>query len=345
MELALSELAARLELDREGADDPLIGGAAGFDDAGDGQIAFVDDPRLLKRLDDTAAAALILPPDVPCGRPVLRADDPRAAFARLLGLFAPDPDRIFPAGRHASAVVDPTADVADDARLGPGCVVGPGARIGAGTRMGANVVVEADVTIGAGCCLYHGTVIRERCCLGDRVILHSGVVIGTDGFGYHPGPRGPVKIPQIGIVVLEDDVEVGANACIDRATTGETRIGAGSKIDNQVQLAHNVTVGRACAVSAQSGVSGSSSLGDGVTLGGQVGVGDHLSVGDGVRIAGGSGVTRDIEPGKTVFGYPAVDFSKGFRLVAHYHRLPELFRRVARLERAADADAPAGEED
>lgn len=344
MELSLSELASRLGLaPPEGgsaAADPTIRGAAGFDDAGPGEITFADDPRLLKRLDELTAAAVILAPGHDAPVPVLRADDPRAVFADVLGVFAPPLEAALPSGIHPSAHVDPDAELGDEVAIGPGSVVGPGVRIGSRTRLGAHVVLEADVTIGADCCLYHQVVVRERCRLGDRVTIHAGVVVGTDGFGYHPGVSGLVKIPQIGIVVLEDDVEIGANACIDRATTGVTRIGAGTKIDNLVQIAHNVSVGRSSAISAQSGVSGSCDIGDGVTLGGQVGVGDHLSLGDGVRVAGQSGVTRDVAPGETVFGCPAVEFQRGYRLVAHYHRLPELFRRVVELERTlSDGDA------
>jgi len=170
------------------------------------------------------------------------------------------------------------------------------------------------------------------------VILHSGVVIGSDGFGYHPGPAGLVRIPQIGVVVLEDRVEIGANSCVDRATTGVTRIKAGTKIDNLVQIAHNVCIGANTAISAQTGISGSSVIGDGVVMGGQVGMGDHLTVGDGVKVAAQSGVTRDLSDGETVFGTPAVEFKRAFRLVALTHRLPDFQQRLTRLERIVDAE-------
>jgi UDP-3-O-[3-hydroxymyristoyl] glucosamine N-acyltransferase len=336
MELKLSELADRLELALEGDGDVVITGLAGFDDAGPGDLTFVDDSKLLKRLADTRASALILPPGHEAQAPALRTDDPRAAFAAALGIFAPDVDRYMQPGVHASAIIDPSADLAADVSVGAGSVIGPGVSIGAGSRIAARVVIEADVTLGNGCCLYSGAVVRERCRLGDRVILQPGAVVGSDGFGYHPGPAGLIKIPQIGIVVLEDEVEIGANSCVDRATTGETRLGVGTKIDNLCQVGHNVTIGRFCALSALSGISGSCTLGDGVTMAGQTGVADHLSLGNGVKVGARSAVTRDVPDGMTVMGYPAVEFQKAFRLIAHYQRLPELAARVKDLERRLD---------
>jgi len=333
MEISLSELAARLGLERIGEADPILRGAMGFESAGPDQITFVDARKLLRRLGETRAGAVIVPEGAEPVGPALRSADPRADFARVLALFAPDRDRILPPEIHPSAVVHPDALLEADVALGPGCVVGPGARVGAGCRLGAHVVLEADVTLGRECCLYHGSVVRERCRLGDRVILHAGAVIGTDGFGYHPGPAGLVKIPQIGIVVLEDDVEIGANSCVDRATTGVTRVGAGTKIDNLCQIGHNVDFGRHGAMSAQSGVSGSCRIGDGVTFGGQTGVADHLEVGSGARIAARTAVISNVPAGAAVIGYPAEEFAKGMRLMALYRRLPELQSRLAALEK------------
>ncbi len=218
-----------------------------------------------------------------------------------------------------------------------------GTAIGAGTRIGANVSLGPDCSIGGDCLIYPQVTVREGSVLGNRVILHAGCAIGTDGFGYVPGDHGPHKVPQVGIVVLEDDVEIGAGSCVDRATTGKTLIGAGTKIDNQVQVGHNVMVGRACAMSAQTGISGSCVLEDGVTLGGQVGVGDHLRIGKGAKVAGKSGVIRDVPAGESVFGYPALEFQEGFRLVGALRRLPELLRRVTKLERAGDDACPQKE--
>ena len=344
MTFPLSEIAERLGLVRTGTDDPVIKGAAGFDDAGEGQISFVDDAAFLGRLAECRAAALIIRPDVEWTGAALRSNEPRAAFAKLLAMFAPDLERIMPRGVHVSAIVDPSAKLGESISIGPGCVVGPETVIGDGCRLGAHVVLEADVTLGRDCCLYHGVTVRERCQLGDRVTLHSGVVIGTDGFGYHPDPSGLVKIPQIGIVELEDDVEIGANSCVDRATTGRTRIGAGTKIDNLCQVGHNVDFGSHSAMSALSGISGSCTIGVGVTIGGQSGMADHRVLGDGVKVAAKTAVIKDVPAGQAVIGFPAVEFRRGMKLMAHYQRLPELAQRVGVLESRLDKESGTEED-
>ncbi|MBE0567715.1 MAG: UDP-3-O-(3-hydroxymyristoyl)glucosamine N-acyltransferase, partial [Krumholzibacteria bacterium] len=282
----------------------------------------------------SAAAAAIIGPGMTADRPAVRHEQPYAAFARVLALSLPDLDRVFPPGIHPTAVVDATADVAQAASVGPYCVVGAGTTLGAGTRLGAHVVLGPDVSVGRECQLYPHVTVREGCRVGDEVILHAGVVVGTEGFGYLPGPGGLLRIPQVGTVVIGDRVEVGALSCIDRATTGATVIGEGTKIDNQVQIGHNVRVGRHCALSAQTGISGSSVLGDRVVAGGQVGIGDHVTIGDGVRIAGKSGIAKDVPAGQSVFGYPALEAAEAFRVVGALRKLPDLVRRVAGLERA-----------
>ncbi len=331
----LSELAAGLGLTCEGGHDPLITGVSGIENAGPGDLTFVASRRFESYLEGTRAAAVILKEGVSCPVPCLRAADPQAAFAALLGRFAPSRERVFPPGVHPTAVVDPTAVLGAGAAVGPYAVIGAGARIGDGCALGAHVVVGPDVTLGAGCTLYPHVTLREGCVLGAGVILHAGAVVGSDGFGYVPGPDGLVKIPQVGSVILEDGVEIGANCCIDRAQTDATRIGAGTKIDNLVQVGHNVTVGRACALSAQVGLSGSCRLGDGVVMGGQVGCADHITLGDRVRVGAQSGLDRDVPDGQSVFGYPAVEHRLAFRLVALVRKLPEIVQRLKRLEDAA----------
>jgi len=344
--LRLSDLAASLHLAREGAEDPLITGGAGLDSAGPGQISFVDHPRYLRLLATTRASAVIVRPGVACDLPCLRSPDPHAAFAAVLALFAPPRARIFPPGVHPTAVVDPAAVVGRDVAIGPYSVIGAGARLGDGCALGAHVVIGPDATLGDGCTVYPHVTVREGVEIGAGVILHAGAVIGSDGFGYRPGPDGLVKIPQIGGVVLEDGVEIGANACVDRAQTDATRVGAGTKIDNLVQIGHNVTIGRSCALSAQAGISGSSRLGHGVVLGGQVGIADHLTVGDGVKVGAQSGLDRDAPPGAMLFGSPAVERRRAYRLVALTHRLPDLFARLRRVEaKLGLGDAAEGEED
>ena len=338
MSFKLSELSRRLGVPVTGDADPLITGAAGLGHAAEGHITFVADERRAGELATTDASAAVVTPATACALPALRADDPRAVFTRILELFAPDLDGVFPPGVHATAVIHESADVTNAASVGPYTVVGADVVLGEGARLGPHVVIEHGVRIGARCRIHAQVTVREGCTLGDDCILHPGAVIGSDGFGYHPGPEGLVRIPQIGVVVLEDRVEIGANSCVDRATTGETRIGAGTKIDNQVQVAHNVRIGSHTAISAQTGISGSCVVGSGVTMGGQVGMADHLSLGDGVKVAAKSGLTRDVPSGRTVFGYPAVDFRRGFKQVALIQRLPELYKRLARLEKEMGLD-------
>lgn len=328
----LSELAAALGLPREGEADPELTGAAGIADAGPGDITFVGQRRFERYLAATRAGAVILRPGVPSPRPCLRAADPQAAFAAVLARFATPRERIFPPGVHPTAVVDPAATVGAGVSIGPYAVVGAGAILGDGCALGAHAVVMPDAVVGPRSTLYPHAVVREGCRLGAEVILHAGSVVGSDGFGYAPGPGGLLKIPQIGRAVLGDRVEIGANACVDRAQTAETVIGEGTKIDNLVQIGHNVRIGRDCALSAQVGISGSSSLGDRAVLGGQVGVADHLTLGNDVKIGAQSGLDRDVPDGSLLFGTPAVEHKRAFRLIALLHRLPELFDRVKRLE-------------
>ncbi len=338
MSFRLSELSRLLDVPMSGEDDPLIQAAAGLSDAGDGDITFAETERLSAELANSSASAVVVKPGTDCTHPALRDENPRAVFTRILELFAPDLDGVFAPGVHPSAVVHETAQITGVLSIGPFVVVGPNVVVAEGTRIGPHVVLERGVRIGARTRIHAQVTVREGCRIGDDVILHPGVVIGSDGFGYHPGATGLVRIPQIGIVVLEDRVEVGANSCVDRATTGETRIGAGTKIDNLVQIAHNVSIGSNTAISAQCGISGSCEIGQGVTMGGQVGMGDHLALGDGAKIAGKSGLTRNVDAGQTVFGYPAVEIRRAHKLVALTHRLPEFFKRLTQVEKALGAE-------
>ena len=333
--LRLSEVAALLGGELVGAEDPLITGVAGLEDAGPGDLAFVGRQRPRNGLADSGAAAVIVGRDQEVDRPAIRVDDPFAAFASLLERLMPDPDRMFPPGIHPTAVIDPTAEVEEATAVGPYSVIGPGTVIGAGSRLGAHVILGCDISIGRDCLLHSGVTVREGCILGDRVIIHSGVIIGSDGFGYLTSRQGIRKIPQIGVVEIQDDVEIGSGSCVDRATTGRTVLGAGSKIDNLVQIGHNVSIGKSCSLSAQTGIAGSSTLGNGVFTGGQVGIGDHIRIGDGVKAGGQTGITHDIPAGQTIFGYPALELTETFRMFAALRKLPELLRRVTRLEKGS----------
>ncbi|MBD3222188.1 UDP-3-O-(3-hydroxymyristoyl)glucosamine N-acyltransferase [bacterium] len=336
--VSLRELATRLGAELVGDGDVEITGAAGLEHAASGDITFVTRAALLPKLAACEASAVIVGADVEPDRPALRVEDPYRTFARLLAALAAPLDRLFPPEVHPTAVVHPEAEVADGVALGPCAVVGAGCRIATGSRLGAHVVLEPDVEVGADCLLYANTVVRERCRLGDRVILHPGCVVGADGFGYLPGPKGLSKIPQVGIVIVEDDVELGAGTCIDRATTGTTTVGTGSKLDNLVQVGHNVTIGEHSVFSAQTGISGSCSIGRGVTMGGQVGLADHVRVGDGAKVGAKSGIHKDVPDGGIVFGYPALDIRESHRIAAALRKLPELVRRVGRLEKAGGQD-------
>ena len=337
--LRLSEVADLLDGELVGAEDPEITGVASIEEAGPGDLTFLSSKRHGRALAASGAAAVIVGPDLDVDRPAVRVSDPYGAFASFLERLLPDQDRVFPPGVHPTAVIDRSAEVAGAVAVGPYCVVGSGCVIGAGSRLGAHVVLGCDVVVGMDNLIYPGVIIREGCLLGDRVIIHAGVIIGSDGFGYFPGQGGIGKIPQVGVVEIQDDVEIGAGSCVDRATTGRTVVGAGSKVDNLVQIGHNVIIGKACSLSAQTGISGSSTLGDGVFTGGQVGIGDHIKIGAGVKAGGQSGITHDIPAGQTIFGYPALELAETFRMFAALRRLPQLLRRVSRLERGSGGTA------
>ncbi len=330
--LRLSEVAALLDGELVGAEDPEITGVAGLEDAGPGDLSFVGHKKHRKGLAASGATAVIVGPDQEVDRPAIRVDDPYGAFAAFLERLLPDPDRMFPPGAHPTAVIDPTAEVDEVVAIGPYSVIGAGCVIGAGSRLGAHVILGCDISVGRDCLLHSGATVREGCLLGDRVIVHSGAVIGSDGFGYLTTKEGIHKIPQVGVVEIQDDVELGAGCCVDRATTGRTVVGAGSKIDNLVQIGHNVRVGEHCSLSAQTGIAGSCTLDDGVFCGGQVGIADHTGIGAGVKIGAQSGIINDVPAGQSVFGYPALELKESFRMFAALRRLPELFRRVRLLE-------------
>jgi UDP-3-O-[3-hydroxymyristoyl] glucosamine N-acyltransferase len=321
---------------------------APIETAGPDDLAFVANPKYLGHLATTGAGAVIvgpahLPAD-PGRRTWLVADDAYAAFARALSVFHPAPRP--PAGVHPSAVVDPTAVLGDGVAIGPLCVVGPGARVGAGAWLVGQVHLGRDVEVGDASTLHPHVVVYPGCRIGCRVIVHGGSVIGADGFGFARTPAGAIKVPQVGRVVVEDDVEIGANCAIDRATLGETRIGRGAKIDNLVQIAHNVQVGDGSVIVAQAGISGSTTLGRGVTIAGQAGVVGHVALGDGVVVTAQTGVSSDVPPGAVVSGSPHRPHNEWRRIMGALGDLLALRQRVRALERAlgatGDATAVAG---
>ncbi len=302
----VAELAEICGAEVEGDPGREVRGPAGLDEAGPDEVSFLAQPKYAMRLATTRAGAVLVGPGVEVDRDdfsVLRCADPEAAFNFVVVAFAPDvPD--IPVGIAASAAVHASATVAPDARVGEHVSVGEHAFIGPGATLHPGVRVGAHAKIGAGSLVYPNVVLYAHCEVGERCILHAGTILGSDGFGFRPEKGGWVKTPQVGNVVVEDDVEIGSNVSIDCARFGSTRIGAGTKIDNLVHIAHNVTVGRGTLLLGQCGIAGSSSVGDGVIIAGQAGIAGHTRIGHGVRILGGTGITKDVPDGEEWFGYP-----------------------------------------
>jgi UDP-3-O-[3-hydroxymyristoyl] glucosamine N-acyltransferase len=332
--MKLSEIARALDGELRGDGGVEIVDVAAIEDAPPGTLTFLADRRLGARLASTRAAAVLMPRDAPeVALPSVRVAHPYLAFVAAIELLHPPPRRPAPG-------VDPSAVIAASARLGPGAVIGPHVVIGERATIGrdatlhANVTLYPDVAIGDGFTAHAGVVVREGTRIGDRVVLQAGVVIGTDGFGYLPLPSGMRKIPQIGSVVLEDDVEIGANATVDRGALGATVIGRGTKIDNLVQVAHGCRIGPECLVAAQVGISGGTTLGARVMVGGQAGFAGHQTVGDRAQIAAKSGVHGDVPAEAAYGGYPATDVRVWRRVSAALSKLPAALRRLRRVERA-----------
>jgi UDP-3-O-[3-hydroxymyristoyl] glucosamine N-acyltransferase len=317
-----------------GKGDVDIFGVAAFKQAGEGHITFIESD-----LSDvvTAASCVITPIRFAASSkiPQIRVQDPKLAFAQIAALLHPPQSRS--EERHPSAVVSNSAQIGNGVNIGAFTYVGDGSAVGDGTQLRHGSHVGENVKIGANCVFHPNVTIEDGCIIGDNVILHSGVVIGADGFGYVRGDRGYVKFPQIGTVVIENDVEIGANSCIDRGALGETRIGSGTKIDNLVQIAHNVKVGKRVIIAAQTGISGSTIIEDDCVIGGQVGMGDHATVKSGAVIGSQAGVL----PGKIVragvwWGTPVQPLDDYKRQNAHLKGLHRLKRQVETIQRSVD---------
>lgn len=306
------------------------------------EVSWLGSARYLAAFQASRAGIVLVPRGAPpVERTVIEVSDPDAAISQMLAALAPPQPLVAPG-------VDPTARVAPDAEVAGACVgphvmVGPRCRVGPGTQLHAGVWIGADTVIGRDCVLWPSVVVRERSELGDRVTIHPNTTIGADGFGYLQRGGRHVKIPQNGRVIIEDDVEIGAGCCVDRARSGVTRIGRGTKIDNLCQIAHNVTIGEHCIIVAQTGIGGSTSLGKYVLLAGQAGVADHVALGDGAQVTAQSGISKDVPPGVTVRGTPAREIHVYSREVAAARRVPklleqvqELSQRIAALESSKD---------
>jgi UDP-3-O-[3-hydroxymyristoyl] glucosamine N-acyltransferase len=325
----------------EGACAGPITGIASLAEAVSSDLSFLGNAKYADAVAASRAGALLVPVAFAgkpaAGQAFLRVDNPSYALALLCSVLEA---RLWPrpaAGIHASSVVDPSAKVDSSAHVGPLCVIGEGARISAGTVLEARCHIGAHATIGPDCWLKPGVVVGDYCVLGARCRIQSGAVIGSDGFGYEPVNGEIRRIPQIGNVVLEDDVEVGANSTLDRARFSKTVVGRGTKIDNLVQIAHNVRIGRQCLITAQVGIAGSTTLGDHCVLGGQSGVAGHLTLGDRVKLGAQTGLFEDVPADGFMNGTPAVPFGLERRLVVLSRRLPELFKKVDSLAASLDS--------
>ena len=331
--MTLQQLAERIGARLEGDGALDVARVAGLDAAGPGDVTFLANERYAAEVAATKATAIILGPKgpaTPC--PVLRVDNPYLAFARAARALAPP--SVLPVGIHPAAVLGEDVVVGEGVGIGPLAVVGRGARLGARTVIEAHAVIGAETVIGADCVIHAHVSIRERCRLGDRVVVQNGAVIGADGFGFaHHADGSHEKIPQTAPVVIEDDVEIGANTTIDRPAVGETRIMAGTKIDNLVQIAHGVVLGRRVLLASQVGISGSTTVGDAVVLAGQVGVAGHITIGERVTATGQTGITNSVEPGRVISGLPAIDTRDWRKAAVLVGRLPEYRRHLIDLER------------
>lgn len=333
----LADLAERLgcRLEGDGAID--VGAVASLDDAGPGDVTFLANPKYAARLPSTRASAVIVDEatrTAPCA--MLHARDPYLTWASAVSILAPA-ERPAP-GISPLAAIDATATIGADVSIGPFVVIGPRCRIGDRVAIEAHAVVAADVEIGEESLIKAHVSLRERVRIGRRVILHDGVVVGSDGFGFARRPDGThQKIPQTGGVVIEDDVEIGANAAVDRPSVGVTRIGQGTKIDNLVQVAHGVHIGRNVLLAAQVGIAGSAVLDDDVIMAGQSGSTGHVHLGRGARVGAKSAVTKDVAAGGHVAGIPAVELTEWREIVVLGRRLPEIRRDLAALEARLEA--------
>lgn len=340
--MKISEIARLLTATVEGDSALEIHRVAKIEEAGEGDLTFLANPKYARYLALTRASAVIVGKTVTAeGRPpeappltLLHVDDPYVGFVRMLAHFNPLQPPL-PPGIHPAAFVAPSAVIGADVRIGPFTVIGERVRVGDRSMIGPCTVIGNDASIGDDAVVYSNVTVREGCIIGHRCVLQPGAVIGSDGFGFAPKADGTYeKIPQMGIVVLEDDVEIGANTTVDRATLGETRIKKGVKLDNLIQVAHNVVIGENTVMAAQSGISGSTRIGKNVMVAGQVGFTGHIEIADGVKIGAQSGVHRALtKPGAAYFGTPAYTQREAMRIYGSFPQLPDLLATVRSLQK------------
>jgi UDP-3-O-[3-hydroxymyristoyl] glucosamine N-acyltransferase len=350
MKITLKELSQITSGELQGDGAWVVTGAAGLLDASPQDVSFLGNPKYAAQTGKSQAGCIFLPFSAK-GTPMAAAvknriyvEDPQWAFAQVLALIEKELQK-----KPLVILPDPKAQINPEARLSPNVFVGPFtvierlAVVGEGSWISAQCYLGPQVKVGKGCKIYPQVVIRERCEIGDRVIIHSGTVIGADGFGFSTDKKtgNHRKIPQIGNVVIENDAEIGANVTIDRATVGTTRIGAGTKIDNLVQIGHNVQIGKNCLVVSQVGISGSTKIGNQVVLAGQAGIVGHVTIGDGAIITAQSGVMNDVEPKAVLFGSPARPHREGLKIQALLSKLPELYETIKTLKAGLETDPGA----
>lgn len=338
MVFSASQIAALINGVVEGSSDASVQSFGKIEEAGPGQLSFLANPKYEEYLYTTKASVIIINDSLELKQPVtvtlIRVKDAYSAFATLLGKYQQMMQQQLK-GVQQPSYISTSATYGNDVFIGAFAYLGENVKIGNNTKIHPNVYIGDHVRIGDNCTLHAGVKIMHSCQLANNITIHAGTVIGSDGFGFAPQADGSfTKVPQIGNVIIEDDVEIGANSTIDRATIGSTIIKKGAKLDNLIQIAHNVEVGYSSVVAAQAGISGSTKIGNGVMIGGQAGIVGHIHIGDGAKINAQSGVSKNLEPGKAVTGSPAHDYTSALRSQALSRKLPELEKRVKELEAA-----------
>ena len=333
-QLSVSDIARLVKGELIGEGGLLVSGFSGIKEAKQNELTFLSNPKYEPLLRDTQAGVILVPRQISCpGKTLIRVDNPSLSFTQVVNYLLKGAPDYKPQGIHPTAVIASGAKLAPGVAIGAHTIIEAGAVIASGCVIYANCYVGHDTDLGENCLIYPQVVLREKVSLGRRVIIHSGSVIGSDGYGYVTVDGKHMKIPQVGSVLIEDDVEIGANVTIDRARFDKTIIGEGTKIDNLVQIGHNVIIGKHCLIIAQTGIAGSTKIGDHVILAAQAGIAGHLEIGDGAVVGAKSGVNHSIKPGEQVFGYPAQPIKDAFRTNAHIHRLDKYVELIKDLKK------------
>jgi len=333
MKITAGKIAELVGGELSGPPELVITGAAGLDEAGPSDVSFLANQKYASKLAESRAGLLFVTEKTPvAGKNTVKVKNPQLAFAKVLGLIAPEVNPPAKPGIHATAVISKTAKIGKDGFIGPFVVIEDGASVGNGTVVCAHCFIGRKSSVGNSGLIYPNVTIRENVAIGDRTVIHPGTVIGSDGFGFVTEGKSHHKIPQLGGVEIGNDVELGANCAIDRATFGKTRIGDGTKFDNLVHIAHNVQIGRNCLLAGQVGIAGSATIGDNVVFGGQSGSTGHVTIGSNAMIAGRGAVINDVAEGQIVSGYPARPHREAMKIEAIIHKLPELYDRLKKLK-------------